>query len=273
MFKTLASALCAIFLLSLPAIGDQVSKGKLTASNGKSFPYTLTDAEAGGVTVVYIGGIGGRGNEVSKIAKSFTSRGLNLVTFDRAEASCSSTKACAAKVASRVPSKKLIASPDGRPTAADDIMKNEIAAIMKFVTSSKSYNEKKGIVLIGGSYGSWLTLVATQSKYKSHIKGAVFLSPAINPAWVSGSKAPKEGVSKYKTLVRSFSNRKSIAVGSKKDKVFPNVSTLDTSTFLSQSLRAKPQVVAVKSSKHSSKLILGDKGTREVIIGWIAKNF
>jgi alpha-beta hydrolase superfamily lysophospholipase len=246
--------------------------GQLTAKNGKTFPFTYS-AQAGATTVIYVGGMGGKGNEISKLAKKFNKSGLSLITFDRAEKSCKNTQECVEKVASRVPSKTLMADANGRATAADDIMANELSAVFAFATSQPTYNKGKGIVLIGGSYGSWLSLVATQSKYKSHIKGAVFLSPAINPLWVEGARAPKENVNKFKSLARSFGKRKSITIGSNKDPLPPKGSTLDAAQLLDRSLSGNRQIIETKSKKHSSKLLLGDKSIQKAVIGWITKSF
>lgn len=216
-----------VFLASLTIAFPAASQnGKLTAANGKSFPFSYS-AQADGTTMIYIGGVGGKRNEVLKLAKAFNNSGLSLMTFDRAEKSCRSTQDCVKNVASRGQSKTVMADAKGRPSAADDILANEFSTVFAFVTSQPTYNKRKGIVLIRGSYSSWLSLVATQSKYKSHLKGVVFLSPAINPLWVEGVNAPKENVKKFKSLTRSFGKRKAFAIGSKKDLLPPKGSTLD----------------------------------------------
>ena len=79
---------------------------------------------------------------------------------------------------------------DGTPSAAEDILDNEIASILQFVQTTPSYDPQKGIVLIGGSYGSWLSLKTIERFPTLPIKGVVFLSPAILPYWVQKGLLP-----------------------------------------------------------------------------------
>lgn len=245
-------------------------KGKLAGPNGRSFPFTYTAAGADSATVIYVGGMGGRGDEVSKKAKDFMAAGLNLLTFDRAEPGCRGTEDCVEKVRARVPGGNVMASPDGSPAAADDILKNELGAILSYAISAPNYNAAKGIVLIGGSYGSFLTLLATTSRYAKHIKKAVFLSPAIAPQWMEGNHAPPENVARFRKLVSAFGTRSALAIGGKKDLFWQDVSTLTAAKFLHDKLKSHPQVIETNSRKHAAKLLLGDRKVRGQMISWIA---
>ena len=62
------------------------------------------------------------------------------------------------------------------------ILKNEITTVFNFVRGSDWYDKNEGIYVIGGSFGSWLSLgILADKNLSKDIKGVIFLSPSVAP--------------------------------------------------------------------------------------------
>ena len=82
--KTLISVIIIFFIIS-PVWAENIT---LKTKEEKQFPVQFSVSQTNSVpTVLYIAGLGGKGNQVSSISKFFNQNGINLVTFDRNEKS------------------------------------------------------------------------------------------------------------------------------------------------------------------------------------------
>ena len=85
-------------------------------------------------TVIYIAGLGGKGNSIQKLANVFLDSNLNLVTFDRDEPACQGFQ-CFGTVGSRVPSGQPIYA-EGKLSALDHIVANELSSVTHLIAQA-----------------------------------------------------------------------------------------------------------------------------------------
>lgn len=285
--KILFRFLCAIIIVfSITACAKPLKpteatfkegSGKLISSDELIFSYMHFPVSQKGATIIYVAGLGGKTGEAYALASELNEAGMNFIGFDRAEYDCSNTRSCLNNVLKRSTNGNLMyPSTDGKYSATDNIIHNEIDTILQFAERSPMYDSKKGIYLIGGSYGSWLSLVAVHSYPNKNIKGVVFLSPAILPEWAIYNPQTKITLDKavyFKNLVKSFGQRPALAIGSKNDIIDPHESkdgsTIDGAKILSQEIGSNVEILEVTSALHSNKLISGSKEVRDKIIKWL----
>ena len=154
--KTLIS-FTIIFLVISPSWAESII---LKTKEEKQFLVQFSVSQTNSApTALYITGLGGKGNQVSSISKFFNQNGINLVTFDRNEKKCKGF-ACFKTVGQRSKSGQLIYAENNQETAIEHILKNEITSVLNFIIESNWYDGSQGIYIIGGSFGSWLTLAA-----------------------------------------------------------------------------------------------------------------
>jgi pimeloyl-ACP methyl ester carboxylesterase len=103
---------------------------------------------------------------------------------------------------------------DGKNSAAENILQNEISSTIEFVERAPTFDSNKGIYLIGGSLGSWISLLTVKA-FPDKIKGVVFLSPGIIPAMVTTFPGKFDRESYFKSLTDSFGDRPALAIGEK----------------------------------------------------------
>jgi pimeloyl-ACP methyl ester carboxylesterase len=169
-------------------------------------------------------------------------------------------------------------SVDGKEPGAENIVRNEISAVIEYVKNAPTHDPKQGIYLIGGSYGSWLSLV-TVNAFPEEIKGVVFLSPAILPKWMTpGAEIynPRLNIIKYfQALIRSFGQRPALAIGSKTDFIIhdkPNDgSALDGVLLLKKEIGPNVEVMEVSTPMHAQILAARSQEVREKIVQWLSK--
>ena len=151
----------------------------------------------------------------------------------------------------------------------EHILKNEITSVLNFITDSSWYDGSQGIYIIGGSFGSWLTLaVMSNPTLKDNVKGVVFLSPSVAPHKSSGKYAKE--LDKFKYLSSSIQSPKCFGIGSPNDALFPGATTEDAVDFLNDNLSCDTfKTLIVKSKLHSHKLLVKEKNIQNQIVSWI----
>ena len=265
--KTLISVIIIFFVIS-PVWAESTT---LKTKEGKQFPVQFSVSQTNSApTALYISGLGGKGNQVSSISKFFNRNGINLVTFDRNEKKCKGF-ACFKTVGQRSKSGQLIYAENNQETAIEHILKNEITSVLNFIIESNWYDGSRGIYIIGGSFGSWLTLaVMSNPTLRENIKGFVFLSPSVAPHKSSGKYATE--LDKFKYLKSSNQSSKCFGIGSPNDILFPGATTKDAVDFLNDNLSCDTfKKLIVKSKLHSHKLLVKEKNIQTQIVSWINK--
>ena len=263
--KTLISVILIFFVIS-PARAESII---LKTKEEKQFPVQFSVSQTNSApTALYIAGLGGKGNQVFSISKFFNQNGINIVTFDRNEKKCKGF-ACFKTVGQRSKSGQLIYAENNQETAMEHILKNEITSVLNFITDSNWYDGSQGIYIIGGSFGSWLTLaVMSNPTLKDNVKGVVFLSPSVAPHKSSGKYAKE--LEKFKYLSSSIQSPKCFGIGSPNDALFPGATTKDAVDFLDDNLSCDTfKTLIVKSKLHSHKLLLKEKNIQNQIVKWI----
>ena len=263
--KILISVIIIFFVIS-PAWSESIT---LKTKEEKQFPVQFSVSQTNSApTALYIAGLGGKGNQVSSISKFFNQNGINLVTFDRNEKKCEGF-ACFKTVGQRSKSGQLIYAENNQETALEHILKNEITSVLNFIKESNWYDRSQGIYIIGGSFGSWLTLaVMSNPTLKESVKGIVFLSPSVAPHKSSG-KYVKE-LDKFKYLSSSIQSPKCFGIGSPNDTLFPGATTKDAVDFLNDNLSCDTfKKLIVKSKLHSHKLLVKEKNIQNQLVSWI----
>ena len=263
--KTLISVIIIFFVIS-PVWAESTT---LRTKEGKQFPVQFSVSQTNSApTALYISGLGGKGNQVSSISKFFNRNGINLVTFDRNEKKCKGF-ACFKTVGQRSKSGQLIYAENNQETAIEHILKNEITSVLNFIIESNWYDGSRGIYIIGGSFGSWLTLaVMSNPTLRENVKGVVFLSPSVAPHKSSGKYAKE--LDKFKYLKSSNKSSKCFGIGSPNDILFPGATTKDAVDFLNDNLSCDTfKKLIVKSKLHSHKLLVKEKNIQTQIVSWI----
>jgi len=258
-------------------------EGKLITEAGLKFTYKFYPTNNRGPTVIYVPGMGGRvtwkslGKGPYLLAEPLNRANSNFIGFDRAGAIRSRQRDHIKNAQKRGKSGSVMfPTNDGKESAPENVVRNEIQSLIKFIEKAPSHDPEKGIYLIGGSWGSFLSLVTVQS-FPGQIKGVVFLSPAILPEWVTvdyEKKYPKYNRVRYwKSLVKSFGDRPGLAIGSKTDIIAPHLSkhgsALDGANLLRKEIGPNIEVMEVSTSDHSGKLVSSSSKVREKIVNWL----
>ena len=263
--KTLISVIIIFFVIS-PAWAESII---LKTKEEKQFQVKFSVSQTNSApTALYIAGLGGKGSQVSSISKFFNQNGNKLVTFDRNEKKFRGF-ACVKTVGQRSKSGQLIYAENNQETAMEHILKNEITSVLNFITESNWHDGNQGIYIIGGSFGSWLTLaVMSNPTLKKNVKGLVFLSPSVAPHKSSGKYAKE--LDKFKYLSPSIQSPKCFGIGSPNDALFPGATTKDAVDFLNDNLSCDSfKTLIVKSKLHSHKLLVKEKNIQTQIVSWI----
>jgi hypothetical protein len=263
--KKMMSVILIFFVIN-PLWAESIT---LRTQEGKKFPIQFSVSKTNNVpTALYIAGLGGKGNQVSSISKFFNQNDINLVTFDRNEKKCKGF-ACFKTVGQRSKSGQLIYAENNQETAIEHILKNEITSVLNFIIESNWYDGSQGIYIIGGSFGSWLTLaVMSNPTLRANVKGVVFLSPSVAPHKSSGKYAKE--LDKFKYLKSSGQSSKCFGIGSPNDTLFPGATTKDAVDFLNDNLSCDTfKKLIVKSKLHSHKLLVKEKNIQTQIVSWI----
>lgn len=256
----------------------QKGTGKLITIDGYIFPYKFYPSPQKGPSVIYIPGMSG--NSESKDASIYVLKSVlnnanfNFIGFDRGDASSSPSLLDQAKnTAKRSKSGSIyFPSKDGKESAAENIVRNEVTAIIEFIEKAATHDSQKGIYLIGGSMGSWLSLITVRS-FSEKIRGVVFLSPAILPEWVKTEQEQYNAPEYFKSLIKAFDQRPALAIGSKNDIIAPHVSkngsAFDCVRLLREEIGPAVEMMEVSTSSHSFKLVADSGEVRERIVRWL----
>jgi pimeloyl-ACP methyl ester carboxylesterase len=262
------------------------SEGKLITAEGLTFAYKFYPTNDRGPTVIYIPGMGGRttwkswGEGPYLLAPPLNQANFNFIGFDRAGALRSGSLRDHVKNAQKRGKSGAVTYPtkDGKESAAQNVVRNEIKSIIEFIEKTPSHDPEEGIYLIGGSWGSLISLNTVQS-FPDKIKGVVFLSPSINPEFVTidfeikYSEYNIDVVNYWKSLVKSFGKRPGLAIGSKTDIIVPHLSkhgsALDSANLLRRDIGTNIEVMEVSTSDHSGKLIRSTPKVKDKIVSWL----
>jgi pimeloyl-ACP methyl ester carboxylesterase len=126
-------------------------------------------------------------NLIGEIMKKLVESNLiniNFIAFDRAGALTSGSQQEHIHNAMKRSESGSINFPsvEGKGSTAQNIVNNEIRALLEFIESSPTYDPQKGVYLIRGSFGAMIALEAVPS-FPDKIKGVIFVSPSILPVW------------------------------------------------------------------------------------------
>lgn len=255
--------------------------GKLITNEGYKFSYEFYPSNQKGPSVIYIPGMGGRvawrGQGGYILASPLNKANFNFIGFNRAGGlSGGPLKDHIRNAAKRGKSGSVyFPTIDGKESATENIVRNEVSTVIEFVERAPTHDSKKGVYLIGGSMGSWVSLCTVHS-FPDKIKGVVFLSPALLPEWVTTDQAkhPEHNISNYfKSLIKSFGQRPALAIGSKTDIIAPFMSkdgsALDGAQLLKKEIGPNVEIMEVPTSLHSNDLVAGSREVREKIIQWL----
>ena len=250
--------------------------GKLTTKEGIKFKYTYYPSQQKGASVIYVPGMSGTADSNSNmgartLAKPLNKAGFNFVCFTRAGGSGPKNNRSRGKGGhSYFPTK------DGKESAAENIMKNEVTTLIEFLEGAPTHDMDKGIYLIGGSFGSMVSLV-TVKEHPEKIPGVVFLSPAILPEWFTAkmqAKRPGFDILDYfDSLIKAYGNRPALAIGGTHDKIHPKFkgTAYDGSVFLKEKIGASVEVIKISSSQHSKDLVAKNSKVRKAIVEWLSR--
>jgi pimeloyl-ACP methyl ester carboxylesterase len=256
------------------------SNGKFITQDGYTFSYRYYPAASKGPSVIFIPGMGGRstwhGSGAYALTDGLNTINVNFIGFDRAGALSSGSQPEHIRNTMKRSKGGALNFPtvDGKESAAQNIVKNEIAALLEFAESSPTHDPQKGVYLIGGSFGAMIALESVAS-FPDKIKGVIFVSPSILPVWFTEEAQSREAkfdiINHFQSLVKAFGSRPGLAIGSDKDKIstkFPGTS-LDGAKFLEIEIGDNIEVLDVDSSLHSWELIGGNKKVRDQIALWL----
>jgi pimeloyl-ACP methyl ester carboxylesterase len=163
---------------------------------------------------------------------------------------------------------------EGKESGAENIVHNEIKALIEVIKNAPSHDQEKGIYLIGSSIGAWYSLV-TIYYYPESINGVVFVSPSILsdwPEWTQPQKYPDLNAKGYlESLVKAFGNRPGLAIGGNKDIIWSGHSietAWDSAVFIKEQVGENVEIMEVSTKAHKS-FIQDFKIVREKIVQWL----
>ncbi|MDD5099996.1 MAG: alpha/beta fold hydrolase [Syntrophales bacterium] len=249
--------------------------GNLATKEGFKFSYEFFPSAIKGPTVIYIpGGAGRSGSIVDSLASPLNRSHFNFIAFDFADppAGSMNQQEMLKYLNNQRNSRSTWLPISGRNSAAENILRNEISSVIEFVERAPSHSPDKGIYLIGGSFGSWLSLLTVQA-FPDKIKGVVFVSPSTIPLLIE----QYPGAKKYLTsLTDSFGNRPALAIGSKQDIIAPFLSktesALDAANLFQKHIGANVEVMEVSNNAHARFLIQESGAVRDKIVIWLVGN-
>lgn len=264
-----------------------INKGKLITKDGLKFSYRYYSSDVRGASVIYVPCTAGLMTYERAalgsyaLAEPLNKNGFNFFTFNRADVSFNArgfddhykNLTYRAKTGYT-----YFLTKDGKESAALNIVRNEITKAIEYVENSPSHDSEKGIYLIGGSYGSWLAMVAVNS-FPLKIKGVVFLSPAILREWMTTDqeKYPQLNITEYwNTLLEAFGkNRPALAIGGAEEEIrgaqyWPTWPALDGAKFLQEAIGPNVEVYDTSFSKlHATELLGHEPEVTDKIVQWI----
>jgi len=254
--------------------GHKKGTGKLITIEGYEFTYKFYPIDQKGASVIFITGIRGRIGHVSSLAKELNKAGDNFIGFDYYDAGrCSSASDCIRLRAKRAKSGwNMFPTTDGKESSAEDIAQNEVAAVIQFLKRAPTYDEEKGIYLIGSSWGSWISLITIRDIPES-LKGVVLLTPSVIPEmWAEGEFSGNYEPETYlNSLIKNYGTRPALAIGCTNDVIFRRWkgTTWDSAQFFQKEIGPNVELMKVDTSLHSKELLNRYPKVRESIIEWL----
>lgn len=261
------------------------SKGELTTNDGHQFPYKYFPAGQKGASVVFIPGMGGKvsydGSNLGgwTLSEPLNTAGFNFIGFDRFDAKKITSHGGGMKsVTSRGKSKStMFPTLDGKESGAENIFKNEVAAVIKFIEGAPTHDGTKGIYLIGSSMGSLVSFYAVR-EFPESIKGVVLVTPSIIEEWFEGARKEKYASYNWDTkffdrLIESFGDRPALAIGGQQDyfKEVPTATTWESAKFIKSKIGPNVKLMDIFGSLHGVRLIQNDEEVRKKIIEWLTE--
>jgi pimeloyl-ACP methyl ester carboxylesterase len=272
--KQLLVIFSMIFLFCTPCIISSAGFKAMTTVDGFKFEYEFSPCSQKGPSVILIPGMSGwYERQYYRFASEINDANFNFLGFERYPVTKSGGTGLMVStlVSSRRCDNAFIPS-DGKPSAAESITKNEIAACIELLERTPTHDPEKGIYLIGESYGSWVALVAAHY-FPEKIKGVIYVSPSILLSYWKNEnpqhKLEAESSTYLDLLIKSYGNRPALFIGSQKDKVSDNTSTIENVRFLNEKMGSNKQIIDADSSFHSFKLLTNKKDIRKMIIQWL----
>ena len=136
--KILTSLLIIIIFTHSSADASVISK-KLQTINKNSFEIKHSTFDKNKPIILFLAGLGNRGNQINQIRDEFNDAKLNLFTFSRHENPCDSFRTCISNLARRVKTGQIIISNKGAKSSLEDIFENEITTIINYLSIVRLY--------------------------------------------------------------------------------------------------------------------------------------
>ena len=158
--KILTSLFIIIIFTHSSADASVISK-KLQTINKNSFEIEHSTFDKNKPIILFLAGLGNKGNQINQIRDEFSDAKLNLFTFSRHENPCDSFRTCISNVSRRVKTRQIIISNKGATSSLEDIFENEITATINYIIQNHEYNKTKGIFLIGQFFSIEISSIFT----------------------------------------------------------------------------------------------------------------
>jgi pimeloyl-ACP methyl ester carboxylesterase len=273
---------CSTTTLKPTEATHKKGEGRLISSDGIKFSYNFYPSHKKGPSVIYIAGMSGKVTRKGKggyvLVPPLNRAGFNFIGFDRPGYEAllpQSDKINIVKMRSKS-GHAMFPTNEGLESGAQNIVRNEIQTVIEFIERAPTYDPEKGIYLIGGSFGSWISLITVLS-FPDKVKGVVFLSPAIPPEMVGADRQaekPMLNISNYfESLINNFGQRPALAIGSKKDIIVPgrfkDGSAFDSAQLLRAKIGSNIEIMEVSSSLHSRRLVESNRKVKDKIVQWL----
>jgi pimeloyl-ACP methyl ester carboxylesterase len=258
--------------------------GTLITEQGYKFDYSYYPSNTSGPSVIYIPGLGGHtswyGQNISgyTLAEDLNNAGFNFVGFDFSgwpNCPTSNLGPCVKRGQERGASGSLMMpSVDGKEAGTQNLTRNEVHSIIRFIEDSPTHDANKGIFLIGSSLGSWISLRTVHS-YPDKIKGVIFLSPGIvSDMWNEPDKYPN-AIEYWESMLKAFGTRPAFAIGGSKDNIvlrWSNNTAWDSAQFLRNKIGPNVDILKIETADHAEKLVSQHSDVRGQIVSWLTKH-
>jgi pimeloyl-ACP methyl ester carboxylesterase len=257
--------------------------GTLITEQGYKFDYSYYPSNTSGPSVIYIPGLGGRTYSSQEwngytLAEGLNNAGFNFVGFDFSgwpQCGTSNLGPCVKRGVERGASGSLMMpSVDGKEAGTQNLARNEVHSIIRFIENSPTHDTDKGVFLIGSSLGSWIS-ICTVHNYPEKIRGVIFVSPGIvSDMWNEPDKYPN-ATEYWESMMKAFGTRPALAIGGSKDNIvlkWSNRTAWDSAQFLRNELGSSVDLLKIDTADHAEKLVSQHSDVRAQIVSWLTKH-
>lgn len=257
----------------------------MLTTDGYSFDYRFYPTGQKGPSVIFIPGVGGRSSYAGAdrhaymLAPELNIAGFNFIGFDyygKVYGGSLGSRHIFESMADRQSRGKsgmvFFPSQDGKESAADNIVRNEISALIEFLEKAPSHDQEKGIYLIGSSMGSFIPFVVKRY-FPTKIKGIIFLSPGILAMnFEEGKKRNPDVYTYFNSLKKIIVGTPALAIGSQNDTLWPGYfkeTTWDSAQLIRSEIGPNVELFESTAPAHGAILIEESKVVRAKIVAWL----